>query len=103
MENTELKELFTSWSMTADCASGPDEKVLSFGSFQDMLKSGDLAQFAPPKKCENAKLLIDAIVNLLNEDGHCFGSRPCATCKAVSGMIGRPFGCYEYQRKRGLS
>ena len=52
------------------------------------------------KECPNAKLLIDAIVRLIGNDGHVYGSRPCQTCQAVSSLIGYPFGCYEYQRKR---
>ena len=45
-------------------------------------------------------LIMDAVVETIGIDGHGWSDRPCQTCKAVSGLIGRPFGCYWYQAKK---
>ncbi len=45
-------------------------------------------------------LLMDAVVDTIGADGHGWSDRPCQTCKAVSSLIDRPFGCYWYQEKR---
>ena len=44
-------------------------------------------------------MLMDTIMSLLQEDPHSWSTRPCGTCRTISGIVGRPFGCYEYQRK----
>ena len=53
-----------------------------------------------------ASIVIDAVVNAIQNDGHVYGTRPCETCRAVSGIIGKPFGCYKYQedlKKKGIN
>ena len=45
-------------------------------------------------------IIMDAVVETIGIDGHQWSDRPCQTCKAVSGLINRPFGCYWYQAKR---
>ncbi len=35
----------------------------------------------------------DAAFRLIEEDPHQWSSRPCQTCRAISNLIGRPFGC----------
>jgi hypothetical protein len=40
----------------------------------------------------------DAILRLLQVDPHQFSTRPCQTCRAVSALAGKPFGC-ELPRK----
>ncbi len=45
-------------------------------------------------------LVMDAVVETIGIDGHQWSDRPCQTCRAVSGLIGRPFGCYWYQAKK---
>ena len=47
-----------------------------------------------------AQILIDPVLNLLQEDAHSWSDRPCGTCRAISSIVGKPFGCYEYQRRR---
>ncbi len=47
-----------------------------------------------------ASIVIDAVVGAIQNDGHVYSSRPCETCRAVSGIIGKPFGCYKYQADR---
>ena len=50
-----------------------------------------------------ASIVIDAVIDMIQVDSHTWSNRPCQTCLAISGIIGRPFGCYKYQedlRKR---
>ena len=42
-------------------------------------------------------IIMDRVVETIGVDGHSWSDRPCQTCKAISGMIGRPYGCYWYQ------
>ena len=39
-------------------------------------------------------IIMDAVVETIGIDGHQWSGRPCQTCLAITGMIGRPFGCY---------
>lgn len=41
------------------------------------------------------EVLGQAVLNLLNSDGHCFSKRPCMTCRTVSELVGQPFGCVK--------
>jgi len=43
--------------------------------------------------------LTNAILRILQDDPHLWSKRPCASCKAISDIVGHSFGCYEYQRK----
>ncbi len=36
---------------------------------------------------------VDLVVRLIEGDPHQFSKRPCATCKVITGILGRPFGC----------
>ena len=38
---------------------------------------------------------LDAALDLIEADSHSYGTRPCATCTAVSALAGRPFGCVK--------
>lgn len=40
-----------------------------------------------------ANVLMEAVLELLEADPHQFSTRPCSTCRAVSTIIDRPFGC----------
>lgn len=44
-------------------------------------------------------VIMDAVINTIGIDGHQWSHRPCQTCLAVSGLIGRPYGCYWYQER----
>lgn len=46
-----------------------------------------------------AQVLMDAVLRLLQDDGHQWSERPCSTCQAISSIVGKPFGCVEYRRK----
>lgn len=47
-----------------------------------------------------AKLLVDAALGMLEKDNHYYGTRPCGTCSAVSGLIGRDFGCVRLRKQK---
>jgi hypothetical protein len=67
--------------------------------FYDWLKEiiaqakSNQVQAAVKPACEQYQLLIDALVNILNEDGHQWSTRPCPTCRVITAVIGKPFGC----------
>lgn len=42
----------------------------------------------------------DAAFKLIQEDPHQWSTRPCQTCKTVSSLIGRPFGCVMEKYKK---
>ncbi len=42
-----------------------------------------------------AFLIADIALDVIEEDPHSWSSRPCPTCKTVSSLIGRPFGCIK--------
>lgn len=39
-----------------------------------------------------------AVAGALEADPHTFSSRPCQTCRLVSGLLGRDFGCVAKKR-----
>lgn len=45
-------------------------------------------------------IIMDAVVETIGVDGHGWSDRPCQTCLAITGLIGRPYGCYWYQAKK---
>ena len=42
-------------------------------------------------------ILMDTVLDLLQKDAHSWSTRPCGTCKAISSIIDKPFGCYQYK------
>ena len=44
-----------------------------------------------------ANIIIDAVVNVIYADPHGWSKRPCDTCRTISAIIGKPFGCYRLQ------
>ncbi len=50
------------------------------------------------KACAN--VLTDSILELLYFDSHQWSTRPCQTCKAITGILGKPFGCDRYREGR---
>jgi len=47
-----------------------------------------------------ASIVARAALGLFVADQHRWSDRPCTTCMQISEMIGAPFGCYEYQRRK---
>ena len=48
----------------------------------------------------SVSLLMDAVLNLLQYDNHHWGESPCPTCRPITTIIGKPFGCYQYAIER---
>lgn len=47
--------------------------------------------------------LVDASLRLIQDDPHQWSERPCSTCRAVSSIVGKPFGCLVYAERRALA
>jgi len=47
-----------------------------------------------------ARAITTAALDLIYADPHQWSIRGCATCRAVSALIGKPFGCDRYQIQR---
>jgi hypothetical protein len=47
-----------------------------------------------------AKMLMSAVLQTIQADPHQWSDRPCATCRAVSGLAGQKFGCELYAQQR---
>jgi hypothetical protein len=45
-----------------------------------------------------ANLLVSKALELIEKDPHQWSHRPCATCRTVSAIVGRPFGCEKLLR-----
>lgn len=45
-------------------------------------------------------IIMNSVVETIGLDGHTWSDRPCQTCLAITGLIGRPYGCYWYQEKK---
>ena len=44
-----------------------------------------------------ANLILDAVSDCLYGDPHQWSNRPCGTCRTITLLVGKPFGCYRYQ------
>lgn len=50
------------------------------------------------KRLETLETLMpSAVLDLIQGDPHQWSNRPCPTCRPITTMLGRPFGCYRYQ------
>lgn len=47
-----------------------------------------------------ARTLMEASLHLVESDPHIWSTRPCATCKAVSSILGRSFGCQKKMEEK---
>lgn len=47
-------------------------------------------------------VIMQPILQLIEEDPHLWSTRPCSTCKAISSMIGKPFGCVKKAKEKKL-
>jgi hypothetical protein len=39
-------------------------------------------------------------LDLIQQDPHQWSMRPCPTCKSITAITGKVFGCYRYQEQR---
>ena len=44
-----------------------------------------------------ALLIAKAALELFVADQHRWSTRPCPTCRSISGLIGESFGCIKYR------
>jgi len=44
-----------------------------------------------------ASVIAKAALELFVADKHRWSTRPCATCRSISGMIDEPFGCIKFR------
>ncbi len=47
-----------------------------------------------------ASVLLEVATDAIYEDPHQWSARPCATCRFVSGIIGKPFGCIKFNHEQ---
>lgn len=41
-------------------------------------------------------IIVESVLNLIQKDPHQWSARPCSTCRAISSIINKPFGCILY-------
>lgn len=47
-----------------------------------------------------ANVLVGVALELLQVDPHQWSDRPCPTCRPISAIVGKPFGCYLYMQRK---
>jgi len=45
-------------------------------------------------------VVMEPALRLLQGDPHSWSERPCDTCRTISSIVGKPFGCYVYALER---
>jgi len=45
-------------------------------------------------------LFVSAILNIIQRDPHQWSTRPCQSCRTISSLINRPFGCILYRMQK---
>lgn len=48
-----------------------------------------------PASEDAANRVLHAVLAAIEADPHSWSTRPCASCSAVSAIVGRPFGCLK--------
>lgn len=43
---------------------------------------------------------LETVLTLMQEDPHQYGPRQCQTCRLITGLVGKPFGCVKYNADR---
>lgn len=46
-----------------------------------------------------ARVLMRSVMQLFQLDPHRWSTRPCATCKAITEVVGEPFGCDRFRKE----
>lgn len=64
-------------------------------------KTQGLADLGPAEPLIRAavRVVITPVLRLLQGDPHQWSKRPCATCRAVSSIVGEPFGCLLFAKQ----
>lgn len=53
-------------------------------------------------------IILKTVLDLIQDDPHLWSKRPCSTCRSISAIINKPFGCVlkadqerkQYDKKR---
>ena len=45
------------------------------------------------------QIVIDPILKLIQEDPHQWSTRGCETCRTISSLLGKEFGCILYAKE----
>ena len=45
-------------------------------------------------------LMMDSVLEIVQDDPHQWSTRPCTSCKTITSLIGKPFGCEKYKEQR---
>lgn len=45
-----------------------------------------------------ARLVMSVALDVIQADPHYWSSRPCVSCRTVTALVGRPFGCDLHRR-----
>ena len=48
------------------------------------------------------QIIVKPVLNLIQNDPHQWSTRPCSTCKTISELTGKDFGCVLYAKERGI-
>lgn len=74
-----------------DCAAWNMERILDDHSKR--LRNLEAVAHEPVNFSRLVVERAEAVASVLERDPHQFSTRPCATCRAVTSILGRPFGC----------
>lgn len=47
-----------------------------------------------------ARIVTRGAMDLLYVDSHSWSTRPCATCRSITALLGFDFGCDRYRREK---
>lgn len=47
-----------------------------------------------------ALIIIESALNILQADPHQWSDRGCNTCRSITALTGKTFGCYRYMEER---
>jgi hypothetical protein len=47
-----------------------------------------------------ARMIVDAVLDLLQVDQHSWSARPCGTCTTITALVGRDFGCVAFAKEK---
>lgn len=50
---------------------------------------------------EAARVILGVGADVLYQDPHQWSDRPCQTCRAVTDLLGAPFGCIRFSLEKG--
>jgi hypothetical protein len=46
------------------------------------------------------RVLAESVASVIERDPHQWSTRPCPSCRVISGLLGRLFGCDKYRAEK---